>query len=758
MRRPISLLLVLAVCSAGALPAYAQNPSFRLPADVLPQIGAWFCHEDCFEPDGYRKYLDMYRDYTPYSLITTSFRAKPEITSQQAHDQVKKAVAYARECGLRIALDLDVRLARDAFRSAYPTEQQEMLRLRTADLADTGEITVKIASEVLNDHMTGGNTPYLPLSGRLVRVYSYVTNEGGVEPGTVEDITNKACTVRSANEKEVQVAITCGEATRGRQACVMVAFTHFTPDVFSPHLLEFQRGIVKQYADVELSGEMKDEWGFPPCFDGCPEKNDFWYSEAMRKAFSDKTGGRDLVRDCLLMYLGEKGREKERQAVINHFMEMVLLRNAEIENDYYRVAKETFGPNAFVGTHATWMPYPGTAEFKKNGLDWWMAKRDIGQTDEVTPYCARTALAKKWGSAVWYNQYYSPQLADYEENLWTHAVGGGRINYHPLYPYKGGDMYVDMLRGDLLRADCRIRLLNFVSKSPVDCPVAVVFGHRCATNWAGPAYDDVGLQLTDRLWREGFYADLIPTSEIGGEALCVDKQGYVCYGPQRYAAVVLYHPEFDRPSTAAFFRGVKRDKTALYRVGEWTTDLDGQPFDGKAALPESMVLETDAVSCAEHVIERLRQLGIQPHSPAMGKTTTSAGFQQLGTAAPLRAGRIRLIDGTRIILAGEKELTGDPIQANLDIDGKKVHIEATGVAAVRLAKDGSLDALAAGGLRLLQGPELEIRLDQPVDVALWHDEKGNMHGAIQDWPGPIPTPLAGLCTQWLHLDIPPRHP
>jgi hypothetical protein len=90
----------------------------------------------------------------------------------------------------------------------------------------------------------------------LVRVYSYVTNEGGVAPGTVEDITNKACTVRSANEKEVQVAITCGEATRGRQACVMVAFTHFTPDVFSPHLLEFQRGIVKQYADVELSGEM----------------------------------------------------------------------------------------------------------------------------------------------------------------------------------------------------------------------------------------------------------------------------------------------------------------------------------------------------------------------------------------------------------------------------------------------------------------------------------------------------------------------
>lgn len=48
----------------------------------------------------------------------------------------------------------------------------------------------------------------------------------------------------------------------------------------------------------------------------------------------------------------------------------------------------------------TWWPNPDTREFKKNGLDWWVATRDGAWCDEVTPYCVGTALAKKWGNPV----------------------------------------------------------------------------------------------------------------------------------------------------------------------------------------------------------------------------------------------------------------------------------------------------------------------------------------------------------------------
>ena len=741
-----------------ALNAVAGDPAaIRLPDDVPPVIGAWFWYEDAFEPEGYRGCVDLFAQHAPYDLLTTSFRVpEREVTDRAVHDQVKEAAAYARERGMDVALDIDVRLARAAFQKAYPDELQEMLRLRTVALEESGDVEIAIESEVLRDHMTGNTTPYLPLSGRLVCAYSYVPGPGGIEPDTVRDVTSERCTVKLATAEEVRITITCDTTTQGRTLCVMAAFTLFTPAVHAPHLLEFQRAIVAQYADTGLAGLAKDEWGYPPCYDGCPDKNDFWYSRFRAAAYAERTGGRDLARDCLLMYAGERGRRQERQAAINHLREMSRVRNAAIEDDYYRAAKETFGPNAFVVTHATWMPYPGTAEFKKNGLDWWAATRDLGQTDEVVPYCARTSLAKKWGSPVWYNQYYSTDLANYEENVWAHALGGGRVNYHPLYPYDDKDRkYADLLAGGLMRGDCRIRLLNFISKSPVDCPVAVIFGHACAMNWAGAAYDDVGLAVTDGLWREGFYADLIPSSEISDGALKVNAEGYVQYGAQSYAAAVLYHPEFERPDTAVFFQRASKGKTALFRVGPWTSGFDAKPFDGAAALPPDMIVCADAASCVARVTAQLRELGVRPHTPATAVTKTHPGFQ---TAAPHAKGRIHLIDGTEILLSGADNVAGDPIVASFEAGGHEVTVDAVGVAAVRLAEDGTLEAMAAGGLRRFEAGGVAIELPERVDAALWRDERGEMRGVLQGWSGPVPASLLAVTSEWLMIGIPKPAP
>jgi len=497
---------------------------------------------------------------------------------------------------------------------------------------------------------------------------------------------------------------------------------------------------------------MKDEWGFPPCFDGfdgCPEKNDFWYSEARAAAYAARTGGRNLVEDCFLMYLGEPGRERERIAAINHFRAMSLERNSAIEDHYYRLTKEFFGPDAYVVTHPTWMPYPGTAEFKKNGLDWWAATRDFAQTDEGTPYCVRTALAKKWGGPIWVNQYYARTAGDYEQEVWSHALGGGRINYHPLYPYDG-DGYGDLLSSPAMRAEARVRLLNHISRSPVDCPVAVLFGHTCAMNWAGPAYDDVGLELTDRLWREGFYADLVPTSEVGSGALRVDASGRVAYGAQAYEAVVLYHPEFEEMETARFLGQAADGPTALFRVGEWTRGFEGNAFDGNGALPPSMAVSADADACADAVLALLRDRGVIAHSPATWATQWNPA---MATAAPTQAGHLRLLDGTRIVLAGAENPEGDPIHTDFGIASAGVRMEAAGVAAVRLAKDGGVDAFAAGGLTRFHAPGIDITLARPLDVAVWRDGEG-VHGVCEGDVDELPAALSALASDWTPLRMP----
>ena len=761
-----ALLFSVCLAVAGAGTLGGSQVAGEENVAVPPALGCWFWSLEEFEPRGYEAFLDMVSRHARFDILTTSLRVPGhEMTEPQVHDQIKAAADYARRYGIALAMDLDVRMARREFQRRYPDELQEMLRLRTVELGEAGEATLTITSETLNDHQTGRTTPYVPLAGRLVRVYSYKRTDEGIVAESVCDVTEN-CRVTQASEAGVSVAIPCDANTVGRQACVGVAFTHLAADVFAPHLLSFQREIFQQYADAGLVGTCKDEWGFPPCYGGCPAKNDFWFSRFRAEAYAKRTGGRDLVRDCLLMCFGEQGRAAQRQKAINHFMRMSLERNVEIETDCYRATKEVFGKDAYTGTHATWVPYPGIQEFKKNGLSWWAAPRDLGQTDESAPYCVRTALAKRWGSPVWYNMFYATTVEPYERQLYSSVLAGGRINYHPIYPCNVKATEAAnrqwsrsrLLMGELMRADCRVRLLNFISTAPLDCPVAVVFGHACAVNWAGPAYNDVGLGVTNALWRAGFPADLIPSSEIAAGALRVDDDGYLRYGAQRYVAAVLYHPQFESAATAALFRrAAHTGKTRLFRIGEWTCDFNARPLDGDSALPREMATIAESRACVAKVLAVLQEADVEQQSRATEDLEGWGGAPS--TAMPPNQGYCRLIDGTRIVAAGKDRVSGDSVEVALDIDGHRVEIDATGVAAVRLDEDGSLAALVAGGLREFRisqagEPTFELSLTERVDVALWRDAGGRWRGVLEGFEGRVPRSLKRLTERWLRLDLP----
>ena len=738
---------------AAAQEETARPGALRLPEGTIPEVGCWFWTEREFEPGGYREFVDLVAAHAPYRLLTTSIRAPGvEVTDPAVHDQIKAAAEYARDRGLGIVMDLDVRLARVAFRERYPDELQQMLRLRVADLG-AEPVLVRVPSAELSDHYTFRTTPYIALKGRFIRAYAYTRGPQGVEPETVVDLSDR-CTVAAATPGEVAVELPADPALAGRQACVAVAFTHLTPDVFAPHLLEFQRELLWQYADVPLAGVCKDEWGFPPCFDGCPAKDDYWYSTAHAAAYADRAGGQDLVRDALLMHAGDRGREREREAAVNQLMRLAWERNGEIEADFHRATKAVFGPQAISATHPTWYPYPGVQEFMKNGLDWWVAPRDWAQTDEVTPYCARTALSRKWESPVWLNMYYSPQVADYEREVWSDALSGGRVNYHPLYPSEGRlANYAGLLGGDLMRGECRVRLLNLIVRAPLDCPVAVLFGHACAMNWAGPHYNDVGLALTDALWCEGFPTDLIPSDEVLRGALALDDEGFARYGPQRYLALVLYHPEYEPSELAEFaVRADGAGRTLVCRVGEWTKGFAAEPFDGGAALG-GIATCPEAAQAAAAVMDHLRAAGVAPQARATMLDTW--GWR---TAVPPRSGEARLLDGTHVIIAASDSAAGDPIRGAYRLAGQRVTLDAVGLVAARCAPNGELQALAAGGLRRFDSRRFRLELDAPLDLALWRDGAGRLHGAVQDLVGPLPAALTALTDDWLRLAIPPPPP
>ena len=302
----------------------------------------------------------------------------------------------------------------------------------------------------------------------------------------------------------------------------------------------------------------------------------------------------------------------------------------------------------------------------------------------------------------------------------------------------------------MLRANGRVTLLNYISTMPVDRPVAVVFGHPSFLNWAGKDFAQAGVDLCDKLWAEGYYTDLIPSSEITNGSLTIGEDGRIQYGPQRYAAVVLYHPEGERPEIAEFFRQAgQQGKTALWRVGDWTIDFEGKPFRAEAALPPQFE-SGDASTCARGVIARLKAIGSEPQTTCTMQT--QFGFP--ASMMPKPTGRCRLLDGTVILASGEKDVMGDPIQTTLCVQGHDVTFDAIGVAAVRLDALGKVQAMAAGGLKLFRGGDMAIELADRTDVALWRDAKRQWRGILLGHEGPMPGPLARITDHWDRLRMP----
>lgn len=750
----IAFLLLLHTINSHAQSYYpnyteAINPkqsSNQLSNEYMPVMGVWVWGQKELLPEGYQTQIDQASEHSPFNLLIPFLRFPDhEVVDEVVYNQVKLAANYAGKINIQLVPDLDVRSARRAFQKKYPDELQQMLRLKEVQLSDNNTVETVIPSLDLNDHYSGGNiTHHIPLSGSLLRVYAYNRSADRINPETLQDIT-KDCTIEFATKDSVKVKIPVQEAQTF--ACVMVSFTHLYPDIFAPHLMEFQRSIIEQYRGLPVAGACKDEWGYPPYYPRFFKLGtfDYWYSGHLSKAYSENTKGRDLLADFLLMALGEKGKEAERQMAINHLMEMKRLRNIALEGDFYNTVKNVFGPDAAVTVHSTWWPYPDRCEFKKNGLDWWAAKRDWAQTDEVAPYAVRTALCKKWGSPIWYNMYYKADLAT---QMWSSVLAGGRINYLS---------YFSLYKPELMRAENRIRLLNYISKSPLDCPVAVIFGHASAMNWAGPNYEDVGMELIDSLWHQGYPADLIPTSEIENGSLRVDSDGSIWYGKQRYSAVVLYHPEFEKSSTSDFFLKAGKGNTSLFRIGDWTRDFDGQSVEGNKLLPKSMIASGNIQETLSKVVEVLDRRKIQMQTPATNILDNE--FFKLRdfdhtSFSPATTGFCRLIDGTIIQIAGTNQESGDTIRKEFKIKNFNVSIDAIGVAAIRLDEEGNVKTLAASSLKRIKTGNFEIQLDERIDLALWKDEKGEWKGVIQNQKQDVPKELLAITKNWIHLNLP----
>ena len=747
--------------------------------------------------DDYRTLFDTVEPTGAFDALTITLRSLPRFDGNaDAVAATKRAVEYARERGVGAILDVDLRIARYDFEAARPDLSQERIYLKELDLRTVGGADGRgeLAFEApnLNDHYAGAR-PFYVRGARFVKAWRYRKNaDGAVEPDSVVDVSaafnvpttnaplekNRVDFVDATSRNRFVVPVETaaldgvksanGEseengANGGDFLTVAVAFRYSCPDVFADETLELERRLYEQYRDVPALGVAKDEWGFPPSFDRENRLDDFWYSEATRRAYSAAFGKNgapvDLVDDLFLAFRAQAGREAERIAAVDRFNRLCAERVLKYEIQNYQTTKEIWGPDAFVGVHCTWFPFPNTLEMRKNGVMWWKAPRDFAQSDEYVPFCCRNSLAKATDSH-WINMFYARQVPPYIFEHWTAAASGGRVHIHNVYPRdeKSPQHPLDsrlmpiVETGGVARIRSKIRTLSLISDAPLDAPVAVVFGRFGAMNPLRSGWGKVGVDLCDRFATAGFPADLIPADEITSTTQTGEKRwklsddGYLQYGPQRYSALVLWG---ENDADAADF-------AALLELAESNcrTKIEKIKADATAA-------EKDALAAG--IIAALKAENVEPQTPwQLDETAFSVPEER--SSRPQLVSTSRFVDGTTVWIAAKESALGDPIAldgATVRLadgsDSAPISVDANGVFAVRFDANGALDAVAASELKALkigdfavEVPDAEIA-DDPVDVAIWRRADGRLRGVFQRRENALPPSLEGLVDDWTFL-------
>ena len=244
MKSPMILyLLFYLLCATGSSHAQKKYPGSLekaqlggsycgLPDEVMPVQAVWFWSEYEFQTDGYKTFIDQAALHSPYDMVSASVRLwGRETTSDAVHDQMKLAAQYASTKGLSVLADLDVRTARRTFESKYPDELQEMLLLQEVKIQDKSSVETVIRSKDLSDHYTGNTTHYVPLYGKLLRVYSYRIGFDGIEINSLKDITRN-CLVVSSSKDSVRVRVPSDDINT--QASVMVFIYALVPRCICP--------------------------------------------------------------------------------------------------------------------------------------------------------------------------------------------------------------------------------------------------------------------------------------------------------------------------------------------------------------------------------------------------------------------------------------------------------------------------------------------------------------------------------------------
>ncbi|MEI6275606.1 MAG: hypothetical protein WCP08_06435 [Prolixibacteraceae bacterium] len=659
-----------------------------------PEIGYWFISPSLLPGDNYLQHLDTIAQKCPYTLLFLTARDGANFYNYPLmHPVFQKIVSEAHKKGLKVGLQLW-----GNYKDTTTVGSQRMIIENEVLLDQTGNAALTIKAKYVR-------FPDRLLHSDLFLVYAFrKTSEGFYDPATLKDITSK-CEAITPDKETVQVRIRGGENVKGLTVCIMTQQTCSQSSMWGDVEINGFAEAMKAYSDIPFDGFALDEYGNKYVAREAELKpgeafRGRWYSPAMAEAYKRSTG-HSLEQTLFDARYAPAGKPEIRISAINEYMDFMRKGALRVETAVNQKSKEIFGKNIFNGIHNTYHNSLVNDEIWANGIGWWDAPRDYGQTDERTPTPTQMGIAMGHTKNAMYNQFYDANLEPVLLKAFSDLRWGIRTHYHALNdkrPLRFDLEFPEAIAGISKIENCA-RLLNKFNPLLPKINLLVIFGMDALCNWY-PNESDRGIyDINDKMkveekgleiWNAGYLNAVVPTDLIVSQKLRIGKDGKPVMNGHTFDAVLFLNPQYAKEPVLKFLEEYEAKGGKLMIEGAADHDFKANDISKrfKAIL--------DKATVKGYSVEALPKLGIH-------KNLLPDGCQNE--------------DGSYVFTDRTSLISNSQATFSVSIDGDLYKGSYKGIAIIAAEKKRGVYKFAAAGLKeLSRNGEVILSFQNPVDI------------------------------------------
>ena len=402
-----------------------------MPAARHPEMVYWFWQTNTITDHQYLRDVDNMATNSPYTIAFFTERGLDFYDYKKMHEPFAETVRAAHQRHLKIGLQLWEFWSVTARRPALASQSRPPLPVRQAQALVTESEVILDSSGRADCSLTATNgRGTQPFHSELLKVFAFRKTADGFY--VENSLTNLTACVKPINVDEPTVTLAINAPTNldGYTAYIMVANYYDAPDLFNDVMINKYREAFEHYADIPFDGTALDEFGYMMVSRTKDQLfRDRFYGHSFAAEYQRQTGT-PLERALFDMRFAPVGKPEVRIRAINQYFEVFSEGSMRVEEAFYEMSKEIFGPDTFADDHSTFHNYMSTDDIWRNRFSWWSIPREYGQSDENWPMPQRMGLIVTHPEPVAIDMYYGHDLNGFTRKAFNEARFGGRTDYH----------------------------------------------------------------------------------------------------------------------------------------------------------------------------------------------------------------------------------------------------------------------------------------------------------------------------------------